>query len=87
MVGTERVSRAILQVERPAALDVMPTVALELTLAEAPMALLAKPSRFPWREHVAGRVITVTKKLLDHPQVISIDLSDELLDTPVEAKS
>jgi hypothetical protein len=41
---------------------------------------------FAWREHIAGRVITVTKKLLDHPKVSSIDLSDELLDTPVKAK-
>ncbi len=42
---------------------------------------------FAWRDHVAGRVITVTKKLLDHPEVTSIDLSDELLDAPVKAKS
>ena len=42
---------------------------------------------FAWRDHIAGRVITVTKKLLDHPDVTKIDLSDELLDTPVETKS
>lgn len=42
---------------------------------------------FAWREHVAGRIITVTRKLLDHPDVSSIDLSDELLDAPVEAKT
>jgi hypothetical protein len=41
---------------------------------------------FAWREHVAGRVITVTKKLLGHPEVEKIDLSDELLDTPVESR-
>jgi hypothetical protein len=28
----------------------------------------------------------VTKKLLDHPKVRRIDLSDELLDTPVKGK-
>ena len=33
---------------------------------------------YAWRDHIAGRVITVTKKLLDHPEVSSIDLSDEL---------
>jgi len=37
--------------------------------------------------HIAGRVITVTKKLLEHPKVKNIDLSDELLDTPVKAKT
>jgi hypothetical protein len=42
---------------------------------------------FAWRDHVAGRVITVTKTLLDHPKVRKIDLSDDLLDTPVKAKS
>lgn len=36
--------------------------------------------RFAIRPHVNGRVITVTKKLLAHPEVTSIDLSDELLD-------
>jgi hypothetical protein len=41
---------------------------------------------FAWREHVAGRVITVTKKLLGHPEVEKIDLSDELLDTPIESR-
>lgn len=41
---------------------------------------------FAWRDHVAGRVITVTKKLLDHSKVRKIDLSDDLLDTPVKAK-
>ncbi len=41
---------------------------------------------FAWREHVAGRVITVTKKLLGHPKVKSVDLSDELLDMPVKTK-
>jgi len=42
---------------------------------------------FAWRDHIAGRVITLTNKLLDHPEVTKIDLSDELLDTPVEAKA
>ena len=42
---------------------------------------------FAWRDHIAGRIITVTRKLLDHPDVSSIDLSDELLDTPIEAKT
>ena len=42
---------------------------------------------FAWRDHVAGRVITVTKKLLGHSEVRKIDLSDALLDTPVKAKS
>jgi len=42
---------------------------------------------FAWREHVAGRIITVTRKLLDHPEVTKLDLSDELLDAPVEAKT
>jgi hypothetical protein len=41
---------------------------------------------FAWRDHVAGRVITVTTKLFDHPKVSSIDLSDELLDAPVKAQ-
>lgn len=40
---------------------------------------------FSWREHVAGRVITMTKKLLDHPEVKEIDLSDDLLDAPVSS--
>ena len=39
---------------------------------------------FVWREHIAGRVITVTKRLLDDPKVKSIELSDELLDMPVK---
>ena len=42
---------------------------------------------FAWRDHVAGRVITVTKKLLDHPKVRRVELSDDLLDTPVKSKS
>jgi hypothetical protein len=42
---------------------------------------------FAWNAHVAGRIITVTKKLLAHPKVKSIGLSDELLDAPVKAKS
>jgi hypothetical protein len=42
---------------------------------------------FAWRAHVAGRVITVTRKLLDHPKVTEIDLSDELLDAPLKAPS
>lgn len=41
---------------------------------------------YAWREHVAGRVITVTKKLLAHPKVRDIGLSDDLLDAPVKAK-
>lgn len=41
---------------------------------------------FPWRDHVAGRIITVTRKLVEHPEVRSIDLSDELLDAPVTAR-
>lgn len=41
---------------------------------------------FAWRDHVAGRVITVTTKLFDQPKVSSIDLSDELLDAPVKAQ-
>lgn len=41
---------------------------------------------YAWREHVAGRVITVTKKLLAHPHVEKIDLSDDLLDAPVKTK-
>ena len=42
---------------------------------------------FAWREHIAGRVITVTKKLLAHPKVKKIDLSDDLLDAPIKTKS
>jgi hypothetical protein len=42
---------------------------------------------FAWNEHVAGRIVRVTKELLEHPEVRRIDLSDELLDTPVKAKS
>jgi|ERR1035441_1178277 hypothetical protein len=42
---------------------------------------------FAWRDHIAGRVITLTKKHIDHPEVTKIGLSDELLDTPVEAKA
>lgn len=42
---------------------------------------------FAWNNHVAGRIITLTKKLLEHPAVTGIDLSDELLDTPVKTKS
>ncbi len=42
---------------------------------------------FAWNGHIAGRIITMTRKLLDHPEVTSIDVSDELLDTPVEARS
>lgn len=41
---------------------------------------------FAWNEHVAGRIIRVTKKLLEHPGARRIDLSDELLDMPVKAK-
>jgi hypothetical protein len=35
---------------------------------------------FAIRPHVNGRVITVTQRLLDHPDVSSFELSDELLD-------
>jgi hypothetical protein len=42
---------------------------------------------FSWRDHVAGRVITMTKKFLDHPEVKEIDLSDDLLDGPVSSLS
>jgi hypothetical protein len=42
---------------------------------------------FAWNEHVAGRIIRVTKKLLEHPKVRRIDISDELLDTPVKTNS
>lgn len=35
---------------------------------------------FPIRPHVSGRVITVTKRLLDHPDVSKFDLDDEALD-------
>lgn len=42
---------------------------------------------FAWRDHVAGRVITVTRGLLDHPEVTEIDLSDELLDAAVKARA
>jgi hypothetical protein len=41
---------------------------------------------YAWREHIAGRVITVTKKLLAHPKVRTIDLSDDLLDASAQAK-
>ena len=41
---------------------------------------------FAWREHGAGRVITVTKRLLAHPKVRKIDLSDALLDASIKAK-
>ena len=34
---------------------------------------------FAWRDHLAGRVITVTRKLLDHSEVTSVELSDGLL--------
>jgi hypothetical protein len=36
---------------------------------------------FAWNDHIAGRIITLTKKLLEHPEVTGIDLSDKLLDT------
>src|SRR6202035_3798761 len=36
-----------------------------------------------WHDHLAGRVITITKKRLDHPKVRTIDLSDKLLGCPV----
>jgi hypothetical protein len=42
---------------------------------------------FAWRNHIAGRVIAVTRKLLTHPRVKPIALLDELLDAPVNAKS
>lgn len=42
---------------------------------------------FAWRNHVAGRVITVTRALLAHPEVTEVDISDELLDAPVEARA
>ncbi len=42
---------------------------------------------FAWRDHVAGRVISVVGKLLGHLEVTSIDLSDELLNAPVGAKA
>jgi len=35
----------------------------------------------------SSRVVTVTKQLLSHPKVRTIDLSDELLDAPVKAQS
>jgi hypothetical protein len=35
---------------------------------------------FPHRPHVNGRVITVTQKLREHPDVETLDLSDALLD-------
>jgi hypothetical protein len=41
---------------------------------------------FAWRDHVAGRIITVTAKLLGHPMVGRIDLSDDVLDTPAKAR-
>jgi hypothetical protein len=42
---------------------------------------------FAWNDHIAGRIITLTKKLLDHPKVRKIDLSDELLDAPIKTQS
>jgi hypothetical protein len=37
---------------------------------------------FPHREHVNGRVITVTKKLRDEDGVEVVELSDDVLDLP-----
>jgi hypothetical protein len=39
---------------------------------------------FKVRSHVNGRVITVTRRLLEHPAVTSFELSDSLLDAPIE---
>jgi hypothetical protein len=41
---------------------------------------------FKVRPHVNGRVITVTQRLLDHPAVTSFELSDTLLDAPIEVQ-
>lgn len=35
---------------------------------------------FDWRAHVNGRVITVGRRLLEHPAVTEVDLSDDPLD-------
>jgi hypothetical protein len=35
---------------------------------------------FPHRDHVNGRVITVTQKLRDHPDVAVVELFDAALD-------
>jgi hypothetical protein len=35
---------------------------------------------FPRRPHINGRVITVTRKLLEHPEVETVPLSDTALD-------
>ena len=42
---------------------------------------------FAWNDHIAGRIITLTRTLLDHPKVSRIDLSDDVLDTPVKGTS
>jgi hypothetical protein len=41
---------------------------------------------FKVRPHVNGRVITVTRRLLDHPAVTSFELSDTLLDASIEVQ-
>jgi hypothetical protein len=41
---------------------------------------------FAWNDHVAGRIIVVTKRLLEHPGVAKVELSDALLDAPVGAR-
>jgi hypothetical protein len=41
---------------------------------------------FKVRPHVNGRVITVMRRLLDHPAVTSFELSDALLDAPIEVQ-
>lgn len=35
---------------------------------------------FKVRPHVNGRVVTLTRRLMDHPKVTSFELSDEMLD-------
>jgi hypothetical protein len=40
---------------------------------------------FAWNDHIAGRIIVVTKRLLEHADVTKVDLSDEALDAPVSA--
>jgi hypothetical protein len=35
---------------------------------------------FEVRPHINGRVITLTRRLLEHPKVMTFELSDELLD-------
>jgi hypothetical protein len=41
---------------------------------------------FVIRPHINGRVITITRRLLNHPAVTTFDLSDTLLDGPIKTK-